>query len=67
MQELWDFNGDARHSALQIGAEAVVLIPSWQIWKYEGICAEEGRQHFEVLCFLPARRGNDFNLICVCE
>lgn len=52
-------------SALQLGAEAVVLIPRWQIWKYEGICAEEARQHFEVLCFLPARRGliRDMTLI----
>lgn len=44
-------------SALQLEAEAVVLIPRWQIWKYGDVCTEETRQHFEVLCFLPVRRG----------
>lgn len=37
-------------------AEAVVLIPSWQVEKCEGLCAEEAARHYEVLCVPSVRR-----------
>lgn len=42
--------------ALGPAAEAVVLIPSWQVEKCEGLCAEEAARHYEVLCVPSVRR-----------
>lgn len=52
---LWGIRVAGVEGGLQPAAETVVIIPSWQAEKCEGLCAEEASHHCEVLCVLSAR------------